>query len=179
MRHSAILICLLALCGCSGVVMLNEPIHNNFVDGDELYATRNGAIRVEVEGDTFGMPQEDFANLVVARMRAAYFRHEIFTRETSRATDPRFKVVMMFNPDPAVSGRALCEASRPYLPVPQTTTTLLAAFCGGTEAISEVAGRVIGGVAGPQDVKFAELVAKVTNSVFPKADNKQDGDSSF
>jgi len=182
MRAWPVLLIAFALEGCAGVVIVNDPIHNPvYVYGDEYYAARGGSIRVEVNGETFGVPREQFATLVVDRMRAAFYRHDLFTREASRATDPRYKIVMMFDPDPAVSGYALCAAAQPFQPVPHApgqTTVLLAAFCGGAEVISETSGRVIGGVTGAEDPKFAELVGKVANSIFPKTDNRQSGSGS-
>jgi hypothetical protein len=168
-----------ALTACNAVTV-SDPIHPlHYVQDDETYAARSGGIRVEVDGNTFGLPREQFATQVVDVMRASYYRHDWFTLAASRATDPHYKVVMMFDPDPAVSGQTLCAAPQPLQPVPPApggTTHLLAAFCGGTEAISETMGRAYGGVAGVNDPKFRELVARVTNSVFPRADQRRDGD---
>jgi len=78
-------------------------------------------------------------------MRRAYYRHDFFTREASEATDPRYKIVMMFNPEPAVGGRELCAAAQLPRPLPRNTaerTVLLAAFCGGPVALSDVSGWV-------------------------------------
>jgi hypothetical protein len=78
---------------------------------------------------------------------------------------------MMFDADISVSGQNLCAATQPFRPVPPApgeTNRLLAAFCGGTEAISEVAGWAYGGVKGVEDPLFRNLVARVTNSIFPK-----------
>jgi hypothetical protein len=162
----------LLLAGCAQVVMVNDPVtHPNYVKDEELYAARNGAIRVEVDGDTFGLPRDQFVDLVVNRMRTSYYRHDMFTREASRATDPRYKIVMMFNPDPAVSGNNLCAAAQPFAPVPRTTGTrsvLLAAFCGGTLALSENEGRVA--LSGIDDPNFFRLVDQVTATLFPKTD---------
>jgi len=166
----------LMLAGCSNVVMVSDPVtHPNYIFGDETYAGRNGAIRVEVAGDTFGMPRDQFAQLVVDQMNKGYFRHGLFTLEASRATDPRYKIVMMFNPDPAVSGRALCEAAQPYQPVPRAPgerSVLLAAFCGGPMAISENTGWVA--LSGVQDPNFPRLVDQVTLTLFPRTDIRRD-----
>jgi hypothetical protein len=174
MRHWIAVFAALALAGCDAVIV-SEPVqHNYYTAGEEDYAARNGAIRVEVAGDTFGMGREEFANEVVAWMRGGYYRHDFFTREASRATDPRYKIVMMFNPDPAVSGTALCAAAQPYQPVPPAPggrTSLLAAFCGRGLALSEAQGWVP--VSGVRDPKLAELITRVTNSLFPKFDVRQ------
>ena len=162
----------LVLVACAQVITINDPVtHPNYVKNEELYAARNGSIRVEVDGDTFGLPREQFADLVVNRMRATYYRHDMFTREASRATDPRYKIVMMFNADPAVSGNNLCAAPQPFAPVPRAAgerTVLLAAFCGGTMALSENAGWVA--LSGIDDPKFLRLVDGVTTSLFAKTD---------
>ena len=168
----ALLVAALVSAGCSDVVIVNDPVtHPNYVYGDENYAARNGAIRVEVVGDTFGLPQEKFADRVVTQMRAGYYRHDFFTLESSRATDPRYKIVMMFNPHASVSGSALCSASQPFPPVPRAPgerTSLLAAFCGGPVAISETNGWVA--LSGVDDPNFSRLIDRVTNSLFPKSD---------
>jgi hypothetical protein len=180
MRTGALLAASLLLAGCSAV-MVNDPVqHNNYTANEELYAARNGAIRVEVDGETFGLPREEFADRVVATMRARYYRHDMFTREASRATDPRYKIVMMFNPDPAVSGYALCSAPQPYQPVPLAPgerVRLLAAFCGGALPLSDVQGWAP--VGGAMDATLYELVARVTNSLFPKYDVRRDSRSGF
>lgn len=163
---------LVLLAACAQVVMVSDPVtHPNYVKNEELYAARNGAIRIEVDGDTFGLPREQFADLVVNRMRTTYYRHDMFTREASRATDPRYKIVMMFNPDPAVSGNNLCAAAQPFAPVPRAAgerSVLLAAFCGGTMALSENSGWVA--LSGVDDPNFPRLVDQVTASLFAKTD---------
>jgi hypothetical protein len=163
------------LAGC-GSVAVNDPIASPaYVQDEELYAARGGALRVEVAGDTFGLPPERFADLVVDTMRNRYYRRGFFTREASRATDPRYRVVMMFNPYRGVSGHALCAAPQPYQPAPRAPgerTSLLAAFCGGPDALSETNGWAV--VSGPDDPRFAELVMAVTNTVFPRVDQRRD-----
>ena len=162
----------LSLAACADVVMINDPvIHPNYFKNEELYAARNGSIRVEVEGDTFGLPREEFADRVVATMRAGYYRHDMFTREASRATDPRFKIVMSFNADPSWSGNDLCAATQPIPPVAKAAgerSALLGAFCGGTMALSENAGWVA--LSGVDDPKFTRLINGVTESLFAKTD---------
>jgi hypothetical protein len=168
----------LALGACGGMVTVTDPVHPlHYVQDDELFAARNGGIRVEVDGTTFGLPADQFAARVVDTMRATYYQHDWFTLAASRATDPRYRIVMMFNPDPAVSGNNLCTTPQPFQPIakaPGEATVLLAAFCGGTGAISETTGRAYGGVTGVDDPKFRELVAKVTQSVIPKNDWQHD-----
>jgi hypothetical protein len=160
---------------CSTVVVNDPYAHPKYVQDEELYAARGGGIRVEVAGDTFGMPYEAFADRVVGIMSRNYYRPGFFTREVSRVTDPRYRVVMMFNPHASVGGHALCTAPQPYQPVPRAQgarTSLLAAFCGGPEALSETNGWAV--VTGPDDPRFGELVMAVTNSVFPRKDLRRD-----
>jgi hypothetical protein len=80
-------------------------------------------------------------------------------------TDPRYRVVMMFNPHRSVGGQALCAAPQPYQPVPRAPGEK-------SEALSETNGWAV--VAGPDDPRFVELVMAVTNSVFPRKDLRQD-----
>jgi hypothetical protein len=168
----------IALAACGNMVTVTDPVHPlHYVQDDELYAGRNGGIRVEVDGSTFGLPADQFAQRVVDIMRASYYRRDWFTLAPSRATDPRFRIVMMFNPDPGLSANEMCAAPQPFQPVakaPGETTVLFAAFCGTTEALSETTGRAYGGVTGVDDPKFRELVAKVTNSVIAKNDWNHD-----
>ena len=165
---------LTALTACSNTVVVTDPATNpNYVKNEELYAARSGSIRVEVMGDTFGMAPEAFADLVVNEMRASYYRHDFFTRQASRATDPRYKIVMMFNADPAWSGYDLCAASQPIPPAPVQQgqrTVLLAVFCGGSTPLSENSGRVA--LSGVQDPNFVKLVDQVTETLFTKTDNR-------
>jgi len=163
-----------ALSSCADIVTVNDPVTQpNYIMGEERYAARNGSIRVEVAGDTFGLAPEPFAERVVNQMRRGYYRHDFFTREASSATDPRYKIVMMFNPAPGVSGHDLCAAPQPLPPqAPETRTSLLAAFCGGPVALSDVNGWVR--LSGVEDPKFAELIDGVTNHIFPRRDPRQE-----
>lgn len=165
-----------ALSGCGGIVVVNDPVTQpNYIAGEENYAARNGSIRVEVAGDSFGLEQDRFADLVVNQMRVGYYRHGFFTREASGATDPRYKIVMMFNPDPSVSGDALCSSPQPLKPVPRTpdeTSSLLAAFCAGPMARSEINGWVR--LSGVQDRNFAQLIDRVTAGIFPRRDIRRE-----
>lgn len=166
------------LAGCSGVI-INAPTHNpSYVMGDEDYAARNGAIRVEVAGDMLGVPRDQFANRVVSEMRAGYYRKDktMFSAQASQETDPRYKIVMMFSPAPPVSPNDLCLGTNLQTAPrqPGDSLTLLASFCSGTLAISEVRGRV-GHVAGVQDPNFASLVREVIGYLFPRDDNRRDG----
>src|SRR5262249_53620927 len=145
--------------------------HPSYFKNIELYAARGGSIRVEVEGETYGVPREQFADRVVATMRAGYYRHDMFTREASRATDPRFKIVMSFNADPSWGGNDLCAATNPIPPVPKAAgerSALFGVFCGGTLAISENAGWVA--LSGVDDPNFTRLINAVTESLFGKTD---------
>jgi hypothetical protein len=182
MKIWPVLLFVLALGGCDGIVIVNDAMQQpNYHRGDETYAARNGAIRVQVEGTTFGLAREQFASEVVNRMRAAYSRHEIFTVDASSATDPDYKIVMMFDPDPALSGESLCAASQPLPPVPRApgeSTSLRAAFCGGAKAISESGARVTGGVRGIDDARFSELIARTVNTLIPKDDYRQNSGKS-
>ena len=132
-------------------------------------------VTVEVAGDTFGLAPEPFAELVVKQMRAGYYRHDFFTREASPATDPRYKIVMMFNPHPSVSGAALCAAPQPLPPEPRRAeerSSLLAAFCAGGEARSEINGWVR--LSGVDDRNFPRLIDRVTAGIFPRRDIRQE-----
>jgi hypothetical protein len=164
------------LAGCADMVVVNDPVTQpNYLLGEENYAARNGAIRVEVAGETFGLPPDRFADLVVGQMRAGYYRHGFFTREASRATDPRYRIVMMFNPDPGLSANALCAAPVPPAPAPRNPaarSSLLAAFCAGGEARSEIQGWVR--LSGVEDANFARLVDAVTARIFPRRDIRQE-----
>ena len=168
----------LLLASCGNVVVNDPYAHPKYVQDEELYAGRGGGMRVEVAGDTFGQPYEAFADRVVGIMSRNYYRRGFFTREASRMTDPRYRVVMMFNPHRAVSGQALCAAPQPYQPAPRAPgerTSLLAAFCGGPDALSETNGWAV--ISGPDDPRFVELVMAVANSVFPRRDIRQDQQS--
>jgi hypothetical protein len=173
-RSMTILIALAALAGlagCDSVIINNQTVQTTYRNGDEDYAARFGAIRVEVLGETFGVPPDRFASLVVAQMREAGHHPEktMFTTEASRETDPRFKIVMMFNPATAVSGDGLCNGAQQREPRPAGSVKLLAAFCGGNALISESAGRA-GRITRVEDPQFHQLVEAVTQGLFPTSD---------
>lgn len=166
----SVLVIATALSGCADIVVINDPTDQPYYRaGVENYAARNGAIRVDVGGETFGLAPDVFAARVVNEMRRGYYRHEFFTHESSPATDPHYRIVMMFNPAPSAGGPELCAFDRPLPPLPPTDRTiLLAAFCGGSFPISEIKGWVR--LSGVEDPKFAALVQSVTNRIFPTRD---------
>jgi hypothetical protein len=171
------------LAGCPGVVVNDYVQHNNYVRGEEDYAMRNGEMRVEVAGDTLGLPPPQFAARVVEEMRQSYRPvGGTYTLDASRETDPRYRIVMMFHPAPAVSANNVCAAPAPYRPAPRAPgerLRLLAAFCGGNLALSEAYGwgSDVTGVPSPN---FPDLVRRVTLALFPKHDVRQEtGGGSF
>jgi hypothetical protein len=87
---------------------------------------------------------------------------------------------MMFSPATPVSPNDLCLGSNLQTEPRQAgdPLTLLAAFCSGTLAISEVRGRV-GRVANVQDPSFSRLVGEVVGYLFPRYDNRTDGAGAF
>ncbi len=160
----------LALAGCNQVVV-NAPASNpRYFPGEQYYAARNGAIRVEVSGDMLGVPHDQFAEIVVAEMRRGdpSLPRPGFVTHGSRMTDPTYKIVMMFSPPTWLSANELCT-HRPPPPAPRVQggrLKLLAAFCRAGEASSEDHGSVP--VSGANDPNFAELVRQVTLNLFPQ-----------
>ncbi len=162
----------LALAACDRQVVVNSPASNpRYFPNEEHYAARNGAIRVEVAGDTLGVPHERFAEMVVAEMRRGQpaLPQPGFVTRGSRMTDPTYRVVAMFSPPTWLSADELCS-HRPPPPAPRAAgqeLELLQAFCRAGEASSEAHGRVSVSAAGANDPAFGALVRQVTLNLFP------------
>ncbi len=161
----------LGLGACSQVTV-NSPASNpRYFPKEELYAARNGAIRVEVAGDTLGVAHGPFAQQVVDEMRRGNpgLPQPGFATQGSRMTDPTYKIVMMFGPPTWLSANELCT-HRPPPPVPHAAgqrLELLAAFCRSREASSEARGSAPVSAAGVADPNFAALVRQVALNLFP------------
>ncbi len=172
----------LALAACDQVIV-NAPATNpRYFGGEESYAARNGAIRVEVAGATLGMPKDRFGEMVVTEMRRGNTRlpQPGFVTQGSKMTDPRYKVVMMFDPPSWLSADNLCT-DRPPPPAgsaPGGRLHLLAAFCRAGEASSESQGSAPV-PAGVNDPNFAALVQQVTLNLFPTHDDRHESDVPF
>jgi hypothetical protein len=172
----------LVLAACEQVVV-NAPATNpRYFGGEESYAARNGALRVEVAGATLGVPQDRFTQMVVAEMRRGNTRlpRPGFVAESSPMTDPRYKVVMMFDAPAWLSADNLCS-DRPPPPAPHAPgerLRLLASFCRAGEASSEAHGSAPVS-AGVDDPNFAALVRQVTLNLFPTHDDRHDSDVPF
>ena len=128
------------------------------------YVANLGPIPTVIHNDPFG-PTADEA--VVARIPAPGFA----SRATFRAAaGPEIlvydRVVLAFNAVPGTSTNDLCRSSViPAAARPGQSLYVQATLCRGTYPTSETA--VYGGGASPDDPAFRQLLAEISNQLFP------------
>lgn len=131
-----------------------------------VYATNNGPMLIEVHGSPFGDPLPAFrAALAAAMTNKVFGRPTAFTADPEQAPQPRYRVVLAFNPPPDTDARALCEGRVATAHGRQEKITVQGAFCDGTTLLASIQGRVAK-VAGSDDPRFLRLIEQLTRELF-------------
>ncbi len=99
-----------------------------------------------------------------------------FTVTPDASARTSYRVAMLFDPPADLSPARLCRDDPLTLPsVTDTdTTTLFAAFCRERRSLTEIKGSVPR-PSGPEDPVFGDLIAEITNGLFPP-DRRYDHD---
>jgi hypothetical protein len=130
-----------------------------------IHATAEGPLLLEVHGDPFHLPPDEFRRAVAAAMTGAIpARPFQFTLSPEQAAHPRFRVVVAFDPPPGLDAAALCAGQAATAAKASDRVSLLAAFCQGDAVLASVAGWVAK-VAGPEDARFRRLMGQAVRDL--------------
>jgi hypothetical protein len=155
--------------GCDGVVVQDAPApRSGYYERDFTHATAKGAIVTVVAGNPFGMPQNEFDDLVRRHMDKQNREYPAeFVAGPSERTSPPYKVVVAFNKQRGTSPDNMCANPAGVRTAPDREELRIAiAFCSGDVSKSDTSGYVKG-VAGTADPKFAALVRAATHTMLP------------
>lgn len=134
-----------------------------------VYATTKGPMLIEVHGSPFGDPAAEFrAALAAAMTNKVFGRPTAFTPTPEQAPQPRYRVVLAFNPPPDTDARALCEGRVATAIGPVEKITVQGAFCDGTTLLASVQGWVAK-ASGRDDPRFLQLIEQITRELFGSA----------
>lgn len=131
-----------------------------------IYATSAGPMLVEVHGDPFGQSAAAFrAAIATAMTNQLIGRATAFTSDPQQAPQPRYRVVLAFNPPADADAHHLCEGRIATAATPQERLTVLGAFCDGSTLLASVSGWVAK-VDGSDDRRFRQLIGQLTRDLF-------------
>lgn len=171
MRTTLLVMAVLFLASaCSMDVRLTQQeVSPSYKAGEFAYAGAGRDMRVVVVGNPFGGDQATFGGVVTDRMQGNHWGPRThFTTTPNETARSSYRVVMLFDPPRTLVGMRLCRVEGSSLPTVRTgdEIILFAAFCRGNESMTEIKGR-IAGATGPEDPVFGDLIAQVTNALFP------------
>ncbi len=131
-----------------------------------IYATSNGPLLVEVHGSPFGEAPAPFrAAMAKAMTNRVFGRPTAFTADREQAPQPRYRVVLAFNPAPDADPRAMCQGQVPVAATPGERITVQGIFCDGSTMLASVAGWVAK-VKDRDDPRFLKLMEQLTRELF-------------
>lgn len=131
-----------------------------------VYASSAGPLLVEVHGDPFGLNAAEFRRHLAGLMTNKVFgRPTAFTADPSAAPQPRYRVVLAFNPPDDTDTRQLCSGSVATAAKPGERVTVLGAFCEGPALLASIKGWVAR-VDGADDKRFRQLMEQMVRELF-------------
>jgi len=172
MRSQPILLALtvlVAACASPTVKLTQQEISPVYQAGEFAYAGAGRDLRVMVVGNPFGGPSDEFDRTVTDLMQGNHWGQRTnFTTTPGESARESYHVVMLVNPPQTFPGIKLCRTDPKDLPTGarDSGVVLFAAFCRRNESLTEIKG-FAESASGPADAAFADLVAGVTNGLFP------------
>jgi hypothetical protein len=132
-------------------------------------ATRNrGALLVQVEGRPFGVAPDTETVVLTVLEEAVQSRVLRLTSDPGRAADPRFRLVLVFNPPQKGDILAFCRSTpRGGPPAAEGRVELRAGFCRGDDLLAGLDGWAED-AEGPDDPRFAQLLRQVGREAFSR-----------
>jgi len=170
---TAVVACLFGLTACDqGPSTVTPFMHPSGAFDFLVAATKNeGPLYLEIDGAPFvnGSGLADQVTTVMERaLQARILR---LTTDRDAAADPRFRLVLVFNPPDSGELLAFCEhqpVGGPYQT--EGRIDLLAGFCRGDDLIAAVDGWVEE-VEGAEDQKFEQFMRQVVRDMFSRSRN--------
>ena len=134
-----------------------------------VYATQNGPLLIDIEGQALPGNAMEFEGTVIALMNEAQNKRLVrFTPDPAVAPSPDFRVVVAFNGGAGQDSKALCSGQAKGGGPSSDRIETLATFCRGGEVLSAVHGW-----ATPSDsageARFQVLIQQVTRDLFATA----------
>jgi hypothetical protein len=170
LRIGTIMAAVLGITACSSDVRLTQQeISPSYKSGEFAYAGADRDMKVVVVGNPFGGDQEAFGRAVTGYMQGNHWGPRTnFTTAPGASARNIYRVIMLFDPPKTLVGMRLCRETASALPTERTGQKIVvfAAFCRGNETMTEIKGR-IREATGSEDPAFGDLIAQVTNALFP------------
>ncbi len=161
---------LLPLAGCDdGPSTVTPFMHPTGAFDFLIAATRNeGPLYLEIDGMPFGEDQGLESRVTAVMEKAVQSRVLRLTTDHVAAEDPRFRLVLVFNPDNSGELFAFCREQPPGGPAKADgRLELRAGFCRGDDLLAAVDGWAEE-VEGPGDQKFEQLMRQVARDIFSR-----------
>lgn len=172
------LLLILTACAVGGVRLTQQEISPVYRASEFAYAGAGRDLRVFVVGSPFGGDREAFEQAVTGYMQGNHWGQPTnFTTTPGESARNNYHVVMLFNPPKSFPGIQLCREAPADLPTEARAegVVLFAAFCRRNESLTEIKGFIETAV-GHADPNFGDLVAAVTNGLFPPKRRFDDDD---
>ena len=151
---------LVAACD-QGPSVINE-FHRGDVWSRVVYASTDGPVLVQILSTPSGFDKSAADRVIVDAMSRSLSQLIVrFTDDPSLAPRPRFRVILVFDPEPGFGPGRLCEGDQPQIVRRDDRINITAVACSDDERWSQVRGHV-GTVNDPSDRLFVELIKQVT-----------------
>ena len=168
---------LLTACSTGGVRLTHQETDSAYDSGERAYAGAGRDLLVEIYGNPFDGDTAAFSGAVTDAMQGRNWGQRMnFTTTPGPEARLTYKVVLLFDPPVTLLAQRLCSETAEVLagkPTRGEGINVLAAFCRGDKALTEIKGYT-DSAAGPDDRVFRDLVGQVTQGLFPP--NRRDDD---
>lgn len=165
----------LAGCAVSGPTRISYiAVDPGYRLNEFVFAGATGALRTVVTGDPFLVGRERFSQAVSQAMYGHHFGPAVeFATNPDVEVNGSYKVVMMFDAPLSAGEATVCHApavqpaaaTTSAQPSPDQPVYVVAAFCQGNRALTNLAG--VMARSGIDDPAFRDFIAQVTIRLFP------------
>jgi len=139
-----------------------QEFHRGDVWSRLVYASTDGPVLVQILGSPSGFDKVAADRVIVDAMSRSISQLIVrFTDDPSLAPRPRFRVILVFDPEPGFGPNRLCEGDQPQVVRRDDRINITAVACSNEERWSQVRGHVRT-VDDPNDKLFVELIKQVT-----------------
>lgn len=187
MRRIASLICLfvIALTGCAGEPDVYAIVQDRAYSPSEFrHAAANKELRTVIAGNPFAKtPTRQVHDAVLAAMQTVnwyqplpFTPKTVFTDQPKGRYDPRYKVVVVLNPDESDSAWTATICANGNVPPtlgPRDAYTVRMAFCRDGAPLS-ISHGTLDGPATPDGARYRSMITRATMALFPQRRNDHD-----